>query len=102
MSCPLGCLALLAVLLPAAPPPGDGLPEGAVARVGRLGLRHGDQAFGVAFAPDGKLLASGGDDRVIRLWDAATGDEVRTFTGHTDGVNAVAFSPDGKALASAG
>jgi WD40 repeat protein len=105
MSRPLGCLALSVVLLlPSAGRPADGdpLPEGALARIGRSGMRHTDQAFAVAFAPDGKTLASGGDDRLIRLWDVGTGRELRALAGHTDGVNAVAFSSDGKTLASAG
>ncbi len=55
----------------------------------------------VAFAPDGKTLASAGDeDNDIRLWNVETGQTVRTFSGHTNVIKSVAFSPDGKTLAS--
>ena len=56
----------------------------------------------VAFAPDGATLASAGDDGTVKLWDPATGHELRTLTGHQGGVSAVAFAPDGATLASAG
>jgi len=56
----------------------------------------------VAFSPDGRLLASGGSDGAVRVWDVATGRELRRLEGHTDSVQSVAFSPDGRTLASGG
>ena len=63
--------------------------------------------FAVAFSPGGELLASGGADGTVRLWNPATGRAVKILHASAQttarwGVRAVAFSPDGKLLASAG
>lgn len=74
---------------------------------------HEGAVKSVAFSPNGKLLATGSIDKVVKLWDATSfnspkssgdlpgGKEQKSFYGHTGAVNLVAFSPDGKLLASA-
>jgi mono/diheme cytochrome c family protein len=56
----------------------------------------------VTFAPDGRSAASAGEDRTIRLWDLASGEEKWRFEGHTDEVTSLAFVPDGLHLLSGG
>ncbi|MDX2141691.1 MAG: TIR domain-containing protein [Chloroflexota bacterium] len=63
---------------------------------------HTNWVTDVSYSPDGRLIASSSIDGTIILWDADTGERVRTLTGHTGGVNAIAFSPDGLRLASVG
>ena len=63
---------------------------------------HAKGVNSVVFSPNGKLLASGGNDGKIRLWDVATGRRIGKQMGQLAPVFSVAFSPDGTTLASSG
>jgi hypothetical protein len=61
---------------------------------------HSRAVTAVAFSPDGNTLATASADESIKLWDAATGKEIRELEGHSRPVNNVAFLADGKWLIS--
>ncbi len=62
--------------------------------------REGKHTTCIAFSPNGTMLATGGDDKVIYLWDAATGTELSRLTGHEKEVFRLSFSSDGRKLVS--
>ena len=72
-----------------------GLPDGAIARLGKGGINL------MRFSPDGTRLAVG-TDVAVWLYDVSDGKETALFTGQSGQVNALAFSKDGKILASGG
>lgn len=55
-----------------------------------------------AFSPDGRILATEGDNGTIVLWDVSSGKKAKILKGHKENVDTFAFSPDGKMLASGG
>src|SRR5262249_32859712 len=52
------------------------------------------------FSPDGRQVVSGGKDKTVKLWDAGSRAQLRTFAGHLDVVNSVAFSSGGRQVLS--
>lgn len=63
---------------------------------------HWNAVRAVAWSPDGKVIASGGWDRVVRLWDADTLRQRHEVTAHAGSVETLAFSSDGRLLVSGG
>jgi WD40 repeat protein len=65
-------------------------------------LGHRSAVLALAFAPDGKLLASGDLSGEVRLWDTTTWKEVTRLAAHEKSIDTLSFSPDGKKLRTAG
>ncbi|MEG4248632.1 serine/threonine-protein kinase [Microcoleus sp. Pol10D4] len=69
--------------------------------LGDLSSGHSASVRCMAISPDGQLLVSGGDDRIVKVWNINEGEEIYTLIGHSASVISVAISPDGETLASA-
>ncbi|KAG8851207.1 hypothetical protein FRB91_008284 [Serendipita sp. 411] len=64
-------------------------------------IGHTGEVISITFSFDGRRIASGSDDKTIRLWDAETGQALgEPLRGHEGAVTSVAFSPDGRCVAS--
>ena len=59
---------------------------------------HSHGIWTVAYSPDGLTLASGGVDRLVRIWDIETGRLLRSLRGHTHEIRAAVYTPDGQVL----
>jgi len=61
---------------------------------------HGRDVWVVEFNPDGSILASGGRDNNLRVWDVASGQQIANLTGHAGWVLGVDFNADGSQIVS--
>ena len=61
---------------------------------------HKGEVWAAAYSPDGKSIVSGGADKLVHIWDAASGKERRTLPGHASAVTCVLYSHDGKSILS--
>jgi len=68
--------------------------------VGRWSREHYGSGRCCSVSPDGRFIVSGGERRVLRIWDSRTGDVLTTLAGHTGGVHACTISPDGALIVS--
>jgi WD40 repeat protein len=84
---------------PKPPAPPSTMPGTVIARLGDSRLRHAAPPLCVLFSRDGKRLFSGGEDDMLRVWDATTGDPVSVLNFPSTKVTAIQFTPDGSRLA---
>ena len=63
-------------------------------------IGHSAPVTSVEFSPCGRYVLSGSKDKTVKLWDIATGREIRTFKGHSDVVSSARFIPDGRHVVS--
>lgn len=65
-------------------------------------IGHSDHVSMLVLSPDGSLVATGSNDRTVKIWDPRTGRELTTLRGYPGGIRSLAFSPDGHRLAAGG
>ena len=67
----------------------------------RASFPHDSWVYAIAYSRDARWIATGGDDRLVKIWDVTTGQRIKPILTHTYPVWCVDFSPDGKTLLSA-
>jgi|GEM_PF-319197 len=91
----------LAAIVPWLPAAEDNAAPGVIATM----KGHSEAVYAVAFTPDGKYVVSGSGDHTLKVWDSATGKEIKSYggpAGHQNLVMSVSISPDGSLIASGG
>jgi len=78
---------------------GDPLPEHCSGRLGTIRFRHGGPITALAISPDGKYLATGSKDQLVRVWESDSGKLLRTIRCESHFTSAIVFSPDGRRIA---
>jgi WD40 repeat protein len=78
---------------------GDPLPDGAIARLGTVRLRHGHLISGAVVSGDGRTIIASDYFSGVHVWDIATGKELRRFFSDDNYCHRLTLSPDGKTLA---
>ena len=68
----------------------------------RATLQHEEYVWVVAFSPNGRLLAAGDNDGIVKVWNVQTRQVITQLAGDTEAVYAAAFSPDSRTLTTAG
>jgi class 3 adenylate cyclase len=68
--------------------------------LGSPNFRHGNRVTQTVFSPYGKYILSGSYDNTLKLWESATGKEVRTFKGHERSITSIAISGDNELILS--
>lgn len=66
-----------------------------------VGYDNKNSVYSLSFSPDGKTLASGSSDKTVKLWNVISGEEIRSFPGHSNAITFTKFSPDNQQLVTA-
>jgi WD40 repeat protein len=98
LACAISSVLLLAGLSHAQP--GDQLPPRTFLRIGATKMRHGDRILCLAYSPNSDMLAAGGGNDPVRLWNPKTGELIREI--HEPWAHAMVFTPSGETLLVAG
>src|SRR5882672_1413189 len=81
---------------------GDPLPRWPLHRLGSVRFRQRDTLTCVSFSPNGKMVATGGQENTIYLWEFPSGKRLARWRAHKSIITSLAFCPDSKAIVSAG